>query len=215
MKIRRVQAAAIGAVLIAGVGATQAGAATKAKPAKPVKQVCDEVSDVTGDATGFLEPGLLPSEPGLDIVSADIATNTTTLTAVVRVLKLSSTTLAPTGRTFYVNFTVGGTQLYIHGDSTPTSGITGGVGTIATTRTEMAGVVKVTYDNAKSEVRMSVPLAVFGKKSPIKKGTHITAINALSQREIDLVAVAITPTADETGNGDYVAGTPSCVKVGS
>ena len=204
MKIRRSQAAVItGALLVAGVAAQASAAAPK--------PVCNLVVDPAGDANYLSVTSTpLPSEDGLDLLSGDIATNATTLTAVVRVKNLASANTAPLGRAFYVNFVVGATTYYIDATTSPLTGQTGSVGYAATTRQGLPGVVTVIFDNAKNEIRMSTPIASFSK-DPIKPKTRISGINLLAQR----LLVRVTLTTDQTDVGNsYKAGTPSCVKVG-
>lgn len=219
MKLSPVYAIAAVGVIVAVGTCTSAGAASKPKPAK-VKTYCNIVTDPAGDATGFVVTGILPvSEPGLDILSADLATNDKLLTAVIRVKDLSSSSTAPTGRAYYLNFTVGGAQFYIDATSALT-GSSAGLGQFSGaggTRGSISGTVTATFDTSKNEVRMTTDLANITAKAPVKKGAKFTAITALTQRAIAIPGViTITPTADTTAEGtDYPAGAPSCVKVGS
>lgn len=215
MRIRRAYAiAAMGALTATGV-AQQANAASKPKP-KPIPPVCNLVTDPADDAKDFLIlTGALPSsEPALDIISGDVATDAKNLTAVVRVKDLSGTSTSPTGRTYYFYFTVGSTQFFLNADDDAISGKSGGVGYVGTTgRASLTGGVAptVVWDTAKNEIRMTTPLSSFASKETIKPKTKLTALNILAQR----LMVAITPTADTTAEGkDYSAGALSCVKVG-
>ena len=121
--------------------------ATVTKKHRP-KPVCKLVTDRSGDAKGTGTALTTPSsDANLDIISADVATNATTLTGVVRVSKLAtSDSTAPAGWQYQVVFSVGG--------YTDTVEVV--VGPSGTSWNGGKGTGKI--DAAKKEVRISVPL---------------------------------------------------------
>ena len=219
MRVRRTYAVAVvGALAIAGIS-TQAGAASKPKP-KPVKPVCNLLTDDAGDAS-FL-PGV--ADDNLDILSADVATSAKTLTVELRLKSYSATdTNAPFGRNYYVLFSAPGQPNPIflsysvgplassasYGDLEPGAGASSytpkGTATVA-----VAG----------TNITLSAPIADLSSLAAIKPGTKLTDLNA---NATVLVGVPDNPavgtpgvvfSADTaTGGKSYIAGTPSCVKV--
>jgi len=176
--------------------------ATPAKKHKP-KPACKLVTDGGGDAKGTGTAVSTPSsDANLDIISADVATSATTLTGVVRVSKLaSSDSMAPTGWQYQVVFTVGGVA-----DKVDVV-----VGPGGTSWDGGKGTGKI--DAAKKEVRISVPLSALNV--PVKPGTVLSDIGARTFRvgNSNQIALGLVDTADSTKT--YVAGAPSCVKVGA
>jgi hypothetical protein len=189
-----------GAIVVATLAlltpAWQAHAAAKKKPA------CHLVADAAGDATGTGLPVGAPNDANLDIVGADIATNATTLTAVVRLASLAAgDSSAPTGREYQVVFNVGTTTSSVDAVISPSgTSWAGGIG---------KGVV----DAAKKEIRISVPLSALDV--PIKPKTPLTKVGARTYRVLgsDQILLGNTDSADSSST--YIAGWPSCVKVGS
>jgi hypothetical protein len=209
MRIRPALTLALLPVLLA------AGAATAAPKPKPV---CNLVTDVAGDGTGFLltDRNYLPNDPNLDLVSGDVATQGRTITAVIRTAELAlSDSASPTGRAYYANFTVGGAQLFLSAalDGAGAATYSGG---FIDTRRQSLGAATGVVDVAKKEVRISAPLALFTDHAKIKDGVKILDLNLLAQRYIgDRSAAGVTPSADEALAGkSYTAGAPSCVTVG-
>jgi hypothetical protein len=167
------------------------------------KPVCKLVTDGSGDAKGFASAVTMPSsDANLDIISADVATNATTLTGVLRVSKLaSSDSTAPTGWEYQVTFGVNGV----------TDGVNVVIGPNGTTWHGGKGKGKI--DAAKKEIRISVPLSALNV--PIKPGTVLTDLGARTWRVggSDQVVIGLVDTAGSSKT--YVAGTRSCVKVGA
>lgn len=195
---------AVGASLVVATGA---GAVVKPKP------VCNLVTDAAGDATGFIEPSTpLPSDPNLDILTADIAGDGKKVTAVIRVAALGADSTSPTGDTFYFNFSVNGTKYYLSaavkgttasysaGDFSGTSGTRNGL-----------GAADGFLDSAHKAVHITAPASYFGAKP----GATITDLDALGQRYISAGGPALTPTADDAPSPKSIkVGTLSCVKPG-
>ena len=178
----------------------QAATAPRHKP--KVKPVCNLVTDPAGDAngtgTGVNSPA---SDQDLDLLGADIATNATTLTAVVRLSALdASDSTAPGGREYQVVFTVAGTVYSVDAVLAPTGNSwDAGKGT---------GIV----DAAHKQVHVSVPLSALGIK--VTRKTVFSTIGARSYRVggSDGLVLGKADAADSASS--YTAGRPSCVKVG-
>jgi hypothetical protein len=212
--VKLVRPAACAVVALSLVGAGAASAATKPKP------VCNLVTDAQGDANGFVvtDTGLPvpPSDDYLDIVSADIASDAKTVTAALRLKAVGADSMAPTGSTYYFNFTISGTQVFLTAKTDGTAwtysfgdftGDAGGRNTLG----DATGVI----DAAKKEIRITASTKAW--PDAIKTGkTKLAGFNALAQRFIgtDLTGGA-TPTADEASSSKaYLAGASSCVRPG-
>lgn len=209
--------------------AGMAAAAPKAKP------VCNVIADAKGDATYNNVPGA----DGDDIVSADLATDATTVTGVVRVAGLSSPDpQAPLGRNYTVLFTApksadilfmsartypqGTKFVYGYQAVDPTNGI----------NTNYAlGDATGAVDAAKGEIHISVPIKgyVDGAKAKLAPGTKLGGLSATVDRVVGQGVVPSQSPApgaprvplggfllpfDDAAGGSYVMGTPSCVAVG-
>jgi hypothetical protein len=190
------------AVCVPAVAAhVTADAANTAK--KRVKPVCKLVTDGSGDAKGTGTAVATPSsDANLDIISADVATNVTTLTGVVRVSKLATNdSMAPTGWQYMVTFGVGDT----------TTSINAVFGPGGTSWNGGKGTGKIIAK--KKEIHISVPLSQLSV--PITPGTVITGIGARTYRVggSDQVALGLVDTADTSKT--YLAGAKSCVKPGA
>jgi hypothetical protein len=203
------------AVAVAGtlVGAGISQAAVKAKP-KP-KPVCNIVSDVKGDAD---IAGGVGQDDSLDIVSADLASDKQTVTAVVRVVKASAVSaIYKYGSTWRVNFTVNGVALSISAVS-DRSGVVGQYTyTDATGGHIIASDGVVTIDQSTNEVRISVPTSAFGEHANLKPGTLVEKISATTGAIANTPAGNLRfPTVDvsDTTDGTYKTGNASCVKPG-
>lgn len=197
------------AVSLAAAGA--ASATTKKKPRKPApKPVCHLVGAGTSS----------PTDDSLKITSADIATNATMLTVVIRVAKLATGADpgAPTGRQWELDFTADNRQMSL--------GVFDGPAGTASTY----GIGTATLDTAKNEIRYSVKLADLASKTStpmVKNGStsfaNFTAFSALvvqapSQARAAGFGAYIWPIsrADSAqSTKKYTAGYPSCVTVGS
>lgn len=165
-------------------------------------KVCKLVVDPGGDATGTGTPASAPNDANLDIVGADVATNSTTLTGVVRLASLStSDSAAATGREYQVVFTVGTAVLAVDAVISPTGvSYAGGKG-------------KGFVDTKKKEVRVSVPLSTFSVKIP--PNTKLHNVGARTYRVLGSDAIALGNVDKADSASTYVAGWPSCVKVGA
>ena len=219
--------------LAVGATALVSGAATAA----PVK-VCNLVTDPSGDTfllryqdelplAGHVLP-YGPQEDGLDITSVDVATNATTITAVVRFKAVSSAiATSPRGYTARVQFATPdalGADRTFYLDAL----VTGGTGTfqagyrdvtanVSTKLTDATGVI----DTKANEIRISAPLSAWASTNGgLKNGTVL-------DMGYDQTASRFVATNPATGSNtsafadvvvgeekSYKVGTPSCVPVG-
>ena len=198
-KARAVIGVVIACVLALTSLSAHAATKKKKKPAPP-KPVCNLITDPKGDVS--------TGDSSLDIVSADVATNATTITGVIRVAKLASPdVMAPEGMFFQINFTgsAGQTGQHLDAQLLPTGNVfQGGAGT---------GVV----DLAKSEIRISVPLSQWTAASTIVPGPPFHNFIVYADHGNPVVAAPDTFTAagdTATSKSTYTPGTPSCVAVG-
>jgi hypothetical protein len=225
MKTRAVLLAT--SLALVGCAGVASAAAPKAKP------VCNLVQDPAGDAGVSPAPGA----DGDDIVSADIATDATTLTGVIRTAALADLDpQAPMGRSYFVEFSVKGSAdvLFVSARTYPTgtkfvygySGVDPNTGVNTSyTLGDATGVI----DAAKKEVRISAPVKglVDGAKAKLAPGAKLTALGAKVYRQggqglvpSQQVGPARVPLGgfnllfDDAAGGSYVMGTPSCVVVG-
>jgi hypothetical protein len=209
-----------------------AGIASAAPKAKPV---CNLITDAKGDATYNNVPG----SDGDDILSADVASDGTTITGVLRAAAIpANDPQAPLGRNYTVLFSAPGSGdlLYLSARTYPqgTKFLYGyqamdpntGVNTNYSLG-EAAGVV----DNTKGEVHVSVPIKGFvdGAKAKLARGAKLIGLSASVDRIVGQGFVpsqspapgaprvplggVLLPFDDATG-GKYIMGTPSCVVVG-
>jgi hypothetical protein len=223
----RVALLATSLLVTGGVGAVSSASA------KTLKPVCNLVQDPKGDAGADNVPG----SDGDDIVSADIATDATTITGVVRLAALPSPDpQAPLGRSYSVLFTAPGSGdlLYLAARTYPqgTKYIYGyqavDPSTTVTTNYTL-GDATGSVDTAKGEVHISVPIKSFvdGAKAKLAKGAKLVGVSASSDRIYGQGFVpsqnvgpqrvplgGVTLQFDDAQGGSYVMGTPSCVVVG-
>jgi hypothetical protein len=223
MKVR----AAILVLAMLPVGAaTTAIAATKPKP----KPVCNVVTDPKGDAA---YNGVVPGEGNDDILSADVASDGKTLTAVLRLAALdASDPQAPLGHNYIITFSTKKAEnvlfMAVRTYATGTKFLYGYEGSDPTLPLNISyplGYTTGTVDRVKKEVRVSVPNAAFasqGTKFPI--GTKLLGVGALSYR---MVGQGIVPSMqvgpqwvplggvseqfDDASGGSYTIGAKSCV----
>jgi hypothetical protein len=187
------------------VAVAAAGAAVAAPTPKPV---CNLVQDAAGDVSA-------PPSDNLDIISADVATTSKRLTAVIRVKKLASSDgTSPTGVGYTMRFNVPGNAatyyLLASVEPDPIGTTTFEYGTVETgNQLTPIGDAYGVFDLAKSEVRITSPVDF--KTVALKPGTIIKSLSVAAQRRyVVLLSGADTATSTKA----YVAGSPSCVKVG-
>jgi len=201
-----VSAIVVAALVIAGA----ASATVKKKPApKPVPPVCDLVKTTAGGVT----------DQSLDITSADVATDATRLTTVIRVAKLTTGTdpNSPAGRQWTLSFTIDGHLVSVNVYDGP-------FGTMAS----YPGDTPV-LDTTKNEIRFTILLSKLADASATPQvRNHVSVLTAFNVSSNETVEGPDVPGAVHggtlfrlqqpdaaTSTKKYIAGTPSCVKVGS
>jgi hypothetical protein len=181
---------------------------------------CRILTDPSGDEA--YAPTHLPS---LDIVSADLSSNATTLTGVVRVNKYDNANELGY-RNYYLIFNVPYSHKVVFLDAAERIGDTaepyynfrfglvqGSSGTTDDYRDQFDPGVVGSVDAAKGEIHMSVPLSVLAKLGvTIKPKAPLTNIHA----ETVVVRGIFSKDIDvATTSRSYRASSPSCVKPGS
>jgi len=202
--VRLITAGAAAAVL-AITGAAQA-ASSQSKPKAKVKPVCNLIKAAPSPA----------APPSLQIIGGDVATNKTTITFAIRVTKLTKQTdsSAPLGRQWQFQF-ISGQQVNLDVTDGP-FGVT----------TNLPG--KATLDTAHNQIRFSALIkdvvAIYPRAQIVARRSLLTGISAVGQEVVqnpgnsalhqEILAnyggynQAVSPR-------NYLAGTPSCLKVGS
>jgi hypothetical protein len=212
MKIR---AALTTAALLATAGATYADAASKPKP------VCKNLSDDKGDVVfAQASDATAYEDAALDIVSADLGSNAKTITAAIRVAKLSVPATTSAATTYELRFSLpAGDPVFVLWANVPANGAaaTYGVGTVGDPTGQAAvdlatstGTATGTVDLAHNEIRISAPLsAIAGAKNGLKASLD----QAVAKRTVP--GQYYGRFADDgTGSKRYVLGTLSCVTPG-
>ena len=210
---------------------------TGSAQAAKVKPTCKLVVD--GKADNKLSPtgnGGVPGSPSTDIVSADVASNATTLTAVVRVAKLANPDpQSPLGQAWAVYFLAprNPTLYFLVARAYPTGnhfyfGYQGSDPNLPLTTLYPVYEGKGVLDLAKSEVRISVPLKAIASTVKLPKGSRLGSLEA---KAMEIAGQGVVPSQnvgparaplgglsetmdDAVGKTTYPMGAPSCVAVG-
>jgi hypothetical protein len=207
MKFRSVLA--LSAVLAAGL----AGGASAA-----VKKPCQLIKDATGDAVV-----LAAKDDGLDIVTADLASDAKKITAVIRLKTYAATDpLAPMGRKVYMQWNAPGGDFPLYMAVSIDPGFEpyftyGHLETLATGNGSYTkdGDANGVLDTAKHEVRITAPISGFAAHGKHKPGAKLTGIEASTKWLIGAAGGGFVEPADTaTSAKGYVAGTATCVVVG-
>ena len=212
--------------LAAGAAAPTLEAADAAPP-----RSCEHVRDAAGDS------GLLGGEGGggpvpgtydasVDIVSADVATHRTHLTAVIRVEALTIPAQpTPYGAAWSMHFatpeaaffleakrTLDGDRFHLSVYTTPYSGDTS-----QSYLYDPLGAVSGVIDGSRNEVRLTAPLSMFAPYDKITAGAPITKLLAISwiTQAVMEYPGANTQADEGSSTASYPAGARSCVKVGA
>jgi hypothetical protein len=223
--------------VLALVGVLGAAGAAEAASTGKVKPVCNLVKDAKGDSSLSPTGGAgVPGDGTSDIVSADIASNASTLTAVIRLAGLQNPDpQSPLGMAYYMKFTLpGSTTLYfLTARVYPTGaqyyfGYQGSDPVLPLNTLYAVTPGKGVVDTKKSEVRISVPLAAIAKTVKLAKGAVLSSLDANTYR---ILGQGVVPSQnvgparapfgglseqfdDATGTSSYTLGHPSCVVVG-
>lgn len=219
------------AVLALTLGSVALSGAHAATP-PPCNLIADPAGDTFMVRSQDTAGAYGPAEDGLDLRSVDVASDDKVLTGVIRVTKLATTVAsAPNGIDFRISFTLpgqdpakgnfflnartsGGTPSYLLGLRT----VVGGGQSTTAKLVDGTG----TFDTAKNEIRLSVPLAaVTTGDATLKKGDKLTftGLDQTSARQVAVnpaTGVGTATFADVvTADATYVAGSKNCVKPGA
>ena len=213
--------------------------AGQAVASPPTTRVCHLITDARGDAgltfggpSGQVE--VLPGGPTDDLLSADVASDGRTVTAVLRLAALEQPDpAAPTGHSYLLTFRVSGAPVdqFLEARTYPT-GTQFDYGTLETDAagdpySHVAGRARGVLDLTRKEVRIHVSAALLLPRGKVRKGTVLIAPTAITDRwwgqglvPSPSVAGVVVPLGgtgtgfDRADGGDYVVGTPSCVRPG-
>ncbi len=150
-------------------------------------------------------------DPALDLRSIDITSDSRSLTAVLRVVRLSALpATAPLGGRWETSLRLSGTTqfLYLWAETAPGGSLRYLAGYSDATlgvRREL-GLVTGSFDLKSSEVRITAPLDLFESVAPLAKGTWLEGIVGLTTRN------TVGNRGDSTRPGAYRIGDRSCVR---
>ena len=190
---------------------TTSGVAAHATPAP-----CNLVMDVRGDGNDY---GLLRApinDPVMDIVSADVASDGSHVTGVIRLVDVTpaGTDTQSTPR-WTLSFDVGKVRYFMRanpfrGKIVSQSGvIEPGTGAERDLQT-----ISAVLDTARHEVRITAPVRDFALLTDLRPGTVLRSLQVQTVRVNDfgLGRIESAPRDQATGK-NYTAGTRSCVRV--
>ena len=227
----QVRLALVPVVALVAVTAPFAQAAPKAKP------VCQTISDAKGDTFAVRvqdsQGAYGPQEDGLDITSADLASDGKVVTAVVRIAALSrAVATSPQGITVGVDFSIGSSDSIVRLSAALVSGAADRFEVSATaadalpnTPSTYVGEATGIVDAKAGEVRIHAPAKLLEPYGALKAGVKLIPSEAQSATASRGVPPITTtpgqpmttrgPFADVAAGGKtYVVGTASCVKPG-
>jgi len=202
--------------VIALVAAVAAGLPTG--PARAA--ACNQVTDKAGDAQD-----VAGANGSLDILSADLGSDNTSLTAVIRLKKLTdSSPTTPQARNYYVLFSTRNpaarmfltVTLYQAGVARYAWGTVGPVDPLGalTLYDDGSGVLhRATgfVDLVKNELHVTALVSDLAAKGGVKPGTQIDKLEAATFYQL---GGFIFESDKALGKGSYIAGSPSCVTPG-
>jgi opacity protein-like surface antigen len=218
----RVRAVLTGSVVLAGsLTATAHAAPRRVVPA------CNLVTDAKGDVDNSVagSPAAFPADDGLDILSGDVASNASKITAVMRLAAApgSATVYAkryiteakvaglanplvlaaavtPTGTVYsfgWAGTTTGGQSGYTYSSKAATGSINGSVITVTAALADVAGEASL---------------------GAVKKGAKVSGLRVTANRRVPSLTqvtgqVLVADEALGKSSKTYAAGAPSCVTV--
>jgi len=185
------------------------------------KPVCKIVTDARGDAE-YPTNGV-PGDDGDDLLSADLASDGTRLTAVWRLAALRAPNpAAPLGQGFLVFFQAPGTQrqLYLEAVGSPNPRVAYGWVDSQTSPPALRelGVGKGVLDARSAEARATVPTRGFAAVSArLNRGSRLRSIDVqvgrvVIPRQPNVGVPLISAVFDEAQGTPYTIGTPSCAR---
>lgn len=195
---RQILAAAVVLPILASVAPAQAAKRPPAR--KPVCfQIKDAPNDATGNGTGAFDT---PNDPSSDILSADIASDATWVTAVVRASSVAeNATNSPSGRAYDVSFLAHNKVITLRALVSSTG------------EKYFGGLGQGRVDTVKNEVWIHVKIADLG--IPLKPNDKLTQLRATTSRWVGTTDASLGGVDNAVGPAAYVAGWPTCLpKVG-
>jgi hypothetical protein len=180
-----------------------------------VKPVCNLVVDDAGDA------GVITGQDGMDVLSADVSSDSKNLTAVIRLKSApaSKNPQAPSGTNYYFNYTgVGSDNVQYLTATVPFSGAP----TFATGQVAPTGGQDISTDDPSNGTVGSIKGSVITISTPLsnlrvkgKPGAKLTGLGVEVRVLIGVNGTGLLQLADAAeGSKAYTTGTPSCVKPG-
>ena len=219
-------------VALVALTAPTAGAAPK-KAAPACQLIVDPAGDTFAVRSQDQQGQYGPQEDGLDITSADLASDGKVVTAVVRIKKLSrAIALSPTGMTVGIDFLIGASDSVVRLQAAMPAGGTDrfevaskAIDAVANTPMTYVGAATGVVDLAKNEVRITAPTAMLEPFGAVKPGVKLMPNEAESATAARGVPPITTtpgqpmstrgPFADIAAGGKAaVVGAPSCVVPG-
>ena len=197
------------------LAAGAAHAATKPKP----KPVCNLIKDDKGDGAG-----LINNQDGLDVLTADIASDAKNITAVIRLAGApvgAANPDAPEGAAYYFVFSHPKAQypLWVAASSGITGSYTYSMGDVEPSPTggdlfqTKTGTVTGHIDG--NNITITVARSVLGSLADVKPGTKLVGLEAHVFYPVEVPMVGgLLEEADSASGKSYVAGALSCVKPG-
>lgn len=222
-------------VLALAVVAAPAATAAGKKPAKAPS--CNTITDAAGDTFAVRSQDAQgvygPQDDGLDIRSADLASDGKVVTAAVRIAKLSrSVSTSPMGLTVGVDFLIGDSDSVVRLQAVLPSGqpdrfevSARSLDALPNTPSTFVGAVTGVVDLPKNEIRISAPAALLAPYGALKPGVKLfpnEAESATASRTVP--PITTTPGAPMSTRGTFadiaasgkpvVVGEASCVVPG-
>ena len=167
---------------------------------------CNLVTDPGGDAKGAPWSAATGSDPNMDIRSADIATNSSSMVVVWRMSGVASGTSDkswPFGAALKFGFTVSGLNTWLQVNLSPV----GNAWYVGPTKGGSTGLI--TVDTAHKLVRLNVPLSVLPKKVVAGK-TILTRLGAEADAPLGTTQSQAFVADSGSTSKTYKAGYPSC-----
>jgi hypothetical protein len=179
-----------------------AGTAHAAKKPPAKKPVCNLMTDPAGDGTGVANAVTGPNDTNLDLVGADVASNTKVLTTIIKINAFNASgDTSPYGRAYDFSFKANGQTYQVRTIVGPTE------------TTWANGVGTGFIDTAKKEIHASIELAKL--TPPLKPGSVLTELQAMATRWIARANIPVGRVDAAASPKTYTLGWPSCVKVGA
>jgi hypothetical protein len=215
VRLRPLLAGALGLTLVGSGIVASASAA-------PAAKACNLVKDDKGDGSGLIDS----SSGGLDILSADVASDAKNVTAVLRLAAAppaAGDPNAPEGASYYVEWAAkdAANPVYLTAGSDVTGAFSYAMGEVQPSPAgggqlfqNSAGTVTGHVDGAK--ITITVERSVFSALSSVKPGSKLTSITAdiFYPVEVPGVGGLLQQADNAVGSKAYVAGSRSCVTPG-